>query len=579
MMIRFKKVRWKNIMSYGDHFTELDLDRSPSTLITGENGSGKSTVCEAICFALFGKSFRKIKKNELINFKNERGSVAEIEFDFTSSGQTDTYKIVRGIKPDVFQIYKNDDLVNQNSSSRDYQTWLQNNVLRCDHSIFTQIVMIGQANHTSFMRMRAPERRNFVETVLNLHIFTQMNSLHTTKMNVLKDSMQSLKTKHALKEKDIDHQKKFIAEHEKNATIIFEKETDRINSEIEKLNSEISLIQNKIQELSSLVQTDVKKNIKNLKKKEDEIKSLLVKAAYKIENHEKSIASLKKQDVCTCCGQDIDEAMKNKKISSIQKDLLTIDATKNNIIQKQSDVVQKIKDLEIVDKSNDKINQEISSNQYLLKDKNNSLNTLNKSLNGLKKDNKDLTKERTKLQKLLDELLEIEDEKNKCHEDMEYSKVIKVMLNDDGIKASMIKKLIPTINSVVNSNLTKLGFFGKIDFDGNFDETIRTRGVDTLSYFSHSEGEKLRIDLAVLLAWREIAKMQGIIDTNLLFFDEVMDASMDASGTDAFATLLNQLSKSNIFIITHSPDKVFDKVKSQITFFRDKNGFSKILTK
>lgn len=579
-MIIFRKVRWKNLMSYGDTFTEIQIDRSPSTLITGENGSGKSTVCEAISYALFGKPFRKIKKGDLINIKNERGFLCEIEFDSIQGGKKESYLVRRGMKPDLFEIYRDDTLINENSSSRDYQSWLQTNVLKCDHTIFTQIVMIGQVNNVSFMRMKTPERRAFVETVLNLNVFTAMNKIQTSTLSELKDKISENKTEMTLCQKDINTQKRLI-ESEKNSVVIAEeKETERIKAECEILKNELEDLKDKLSNLKEKLADDVSVQLQDLRKKHSTIMTLLSKTSFKLEDLEKSQNNLKNLSHCSSCGQDVPDEIKNPKLQYLKTEIKKLQGADTELKQKLIEVDQAIEKLQETHKHNEKINREIASVNALVKDKKNRMrDLLNRPSVPDKKDPQtilDLEQTLNSFEKKMEGLQQIKDELNT---EFEYHSLVKTMLQDAGIKATMIKKFIPIINACINSNLQKLGFFGKFILDENFEETIKSRGFDTLSYNSFSEGEKLRIDLAVLMAWRDVAKMQGIIDTNLFFFDEVLDASMDLAGTQSFASLLNQLKDSNIFIISHSGDKIFDQVKSQILFYKDKKGYSKMLTK
>ena len=580
-MIFFKTVRWKNIFSYGDRFTEIQLDRSPSTLITGENGSGKSTILEAVSFALFGKPFRRVKKGDIVNSKNGREAVVEIEFEHRMANKTDQYKIVRGIKPEIFEIYKNGRLENQNSQTKDYQQQLQTQVLKCDINVFSQIVLVGEATHTSFMRMKSGERRVFVETILNLNVFSQMNKLHSVELSSLKERSQQLKLDYSLKEQELNFKKSRIEDMEKAVIKIAEAENNRVIHEIVSLEEEISSFQETIDELNAKILTYDDKDTKSLTKKLTSVKDLLSKASFKITALNQELKKLEDTHVCHACHQDIPEAMKKTQLEKIIQDLSKIKDAKKDLENKEEELEIELSEKNVINEKNDVIKKDISSTHLLLLDRQARIQKLKQQTaqSSSPVDYKEEIEDNKELIKKLElEFEELKTEGEKLSSDLEYHNLIKTMLQDNGIKASMIKRFIPIINQTINHNLSKLGFFGRFTLDENFEESIMARGFDNLSYNSYSEGEKLRIDLAVLLAWRDMARMQGILTTNLLMFDEVIDASMDTSGTEAFTSLLSALHDTNVFIISHSPEKIIDKVRSQISFTKGRNGFSKMIT-
>ncbi len=576
-MIFFKTVRWKNILSYGDRFTEIQLDRSPSTLITGDNGTGKSTILEAICFGLFGKPFRRIKKGDIVNSKNARGALVEIEFEHRLADRTDYYHIRRGVKPDVFEIIKNGEIQNQHAATKDYQAWFQSQVLKCDYNVFTQIVLVGEATHVSFMRMRTNERRAFVETVLNLNVFSMMNKIHSTHLSALKERTQQLKLDYSLKEQALEFQKSRILDLERADRRSAEVESQRVMHEIVSLEDEVEGFKQTIEELTrEMKPLDEAKMAKSATKLKS-IKAMLSKASFKISSLESDIKRMEETHVCHACHQDLPIDQKHQQIETARNELEKLKGMVRDLEGKETELEVALAVDEKVAEGNNEIKREIASLNSLIRDRQNRIDRLkNETARGGVSHSAEIKEAQAVVELLENEFSALRKEREEVAEETEYHNLIKTMLQDTGIKASMIKRFIPIINQTINHNLAKLGFFGRFTLDENFEETILARGFDTLSYNSYSEGEKLRIDLAVLLAWRDMARMQGILSTNLLMFDEVIDASMDASGTEAFTTLLGALTDVNVFIISHSPEKIIDKVRSQISFSKEKSGFSKL---
>lgn len=579
-MIFFKTVRWKNLLSYGETFTTINLNRSPSTVITGSNGSGKSTVCEAITFGLFGKPFRNIKKTALVNLKNQRGAIVEIEFEDQRANSNDHYMIRRGIKPDIFEIYKNGEMLNQNSTTKDYQAVLENQILRCNYSIFTQIVMIGEATHVSFMRSKAADRRSFVERVLNLNVFTHMNKMHSSVLSDLKEKIQEARSDIMICQNNIENKEREIAQLKIANKNNYERNNHRIENEIKEIFESKKQITDTIKYLNSQHQKVDETELTLLKIKLGKKQELLEQLKHKQNAAQEELEHSEENHVCNSCGQDIPESDRMAKKEKCEKKIKEL----SEAIFKLSYEIETIK-TEVSKMNEDKVNNsairhKIDGLMTMLKDKQKSIERLEKSKNDKTYfDTTHILNAEQELAALLEQKETINKRREELADENEYNALIKNMLQDSGIKAMMIRRFIPIINQNINHNLAKLGFFGKFELDENFEETIKARGFDELSYNSYSEGEKLRIDLAVLMAWRDMAKMQGIINTNLMFFDEVIDASMDISGTDAFATMLRDMKDTNVFIISHSPDKISDKVRSQISFTKNNKGFSKMQVK
>jgi len=571
MIIHFRKVRWKNILSYGQTFTEILLDRSPSTLITGENGTGKSTVLEAICFSLFGKPFRKINKDQLINTKNGKGLLTEIEFDVGN----DSYLIRRGIKPNIFEVYKNGLLQNQPGANRDYQSTLESSILKFDYSSFTQIVLVGKATHVSFMKLNSGQRRQFVEQILNLAVFSTMNKLHTQKLSALKESLMEMKSDISVAQEKVNIRTRHIIQLEREALEAADQEIEKIKVLQSELSTEINdLLDRKSDLFSQLVEVDGE--IGSLKSKSKTLNGMQGKLTFKSDDISKQIKQISDQDVCPTCGQDITDDFKHDKTHSLQNQLDQLQVAQTEISEKIVDLDSKIAEIEKKISHNEKYQREIAAIEALIKDKKNQISRLEGSMVQSRSSSVDkIQEEKDILDALEKELADLQRKRAHSASELEYYNLMSNMLKDNGIKATIIRRFIPIINHYINSNLARLGFFAKFSLDENFEETIQARGIDTLSYNNFSEGEKLRIDMSILLAWREVAKLQNSVSTNLLFFDEVFDASLDGVGTEALAILLNEMKQTNIFIISHAPEKIADKVRSQIIFHKE-NGFSRM---
>lgn len=571
MIIHFKKVRWKNILSYGETFTEIVLDRSPSTLITGENGAGKSTVLEAICFSLFGKPFRKVNKDQLINTKNGRGLLTEIEFNV---GQ-DEYLIRRGIKPNIFEVYKNGALQNQPGANRDYQSTLETSILKSDYSSFTQIVLVGKATHVSFMKLNSGHRRLFVESILNLAVFSTMNKLHTQKLSGLKETLLELRSDLAVAQEKVNLRSSHITSLEREAAESADQEIEKIKSVQGELANEIGdLLDKKADLFAQLLELD--EEINPLKTKAKGLNTMHGKLSFKTDDITKQIKQIESQDLCPTCGQDITDDFKHDKTHSLQGQLSQLKVAQSEISEKIVELDNKIENLEKKNDHNESVQREIAGIEALVRDKKNQISRLEGSMVNSKSSNAEkIQLEKEELAHLEKNLVSLQKKRAHSASELEYYNLMSNMLKDNGIKATIIRRFIPIINHCINSNLARLGFFAKFTLDDSFEETIQARGIDTLSYNNFSEGEKLRIDMAILLAWREVAKLQNSVSTNLLFFDEIMDASMDGAGTEALTILLNEMKSTNIFIISHAPEKIADKVRSQITFYKE-GGFSRM---
>lgn len=570
-MIVFKKIKYKNFLSTGNAYTTIELNKHKTTLIVGENGAGKSTVLDALTFGLFGKSFRKINKPQLVNSITNSETVVDVEF---SVGSTN-YRVVRGIKPTVFDIYKNGDLVNQSADSKDYQDILEKQILKINYKSFCQVVVLGSATFLPFMQLPTPQRREIIENLLDLEIFTIMNSLLKDKVLENKEKISECLNNKKIFEEKIKLTKEHIAIIKKNESANLQEKLD----EIETSKNTISELNKSLIDLTTSKE-DLTKKLKNESKFKEKIQTMLDLKG-KIENNieiiEKDILFFEKNDNCPTCKQTIDDKFKNK----------TVDEKRTESKQKKDAVEQlkdKIKDIEV--KTGEFIQIRNDINDIILQERQtqvkiHSLETYIESLN------RDVEKIKTnsnsiqenKIDEYEKELISIESIYNELIKERNVLSASSVLLKDNGIKSKIVKKYIPIINKLINKYLASLNFFVKFELDEEFNEKIKSRHRDEFSYTSFSEGERMRINLAILFTWREISRLRNSINTNILIMDEVFDSSLDSNATEEFLKLINaQDNKSNIFVISHKTDQLTDKFDKVIRFNKVKN-FSKLQAK
>ena len=565
-MIRFKKLRWKNFLSTGNVFTEIQLDRSPSTIITGENGAGKSTILDALCFVLFNRPFRDIKKPQLMNSINEKGLVTEIEF---SIGNVE-YVVRRGIKPAIFEILKNGNLIDQPGSVRDYQTQLEDTILKLNYKSFTQIVVLGNASFTPFMQLSTKDRREVIEDLLDIQIFSHMNTL-------LKDRVARNKTE----KQEVEYQIDLLGE-----KISVQKEyLEKLNADVEKQKAELQAelqewalqgltaqtqqteALDKINELSESIANADKVNTKSAK-----VSELMMKLHDKIAKAEKRIRFYEKHDNCPTCEQVIEATAKAKQLENTQR---IAEETQSAISELEKQQVSLNEEIQYITS----VQQEITTWQQHWRDCESALSTYQSNadrvkdkLSSIQSNEETEGSPSSKIQQLETELEAFESKSESLSKDFEVLKIATEMLRDGGIKKKIIKQYVPIINKLVNKYLASLDFFVNFELDEEFNEVIKSRYRDEFSYASFSEGEKMRIDLALLFTWRAVAKLKNSTNTNLLILDEVFDASLDTSGCDEFLKLLQEVSSdTNVFVISHKGDVLTDKFRSQIRFEKVKN--------
>ena len=563
-MIVFKYVRWKNLLSTGNQFTEIQLDRNPTTLIIGENGSGKSTILDALCFGLFGKPFRNINKPQLLNSVNMAGCEVEIEFKIGSKN----IKVIRGIKPNIFEIYINGKMYNQDANVRDYQKYLEQQILKLNYRSFTQVVILGSSTFIPFMQLKAKQRREVVEDILDIQIFSLMNMLLKQKLKTITEDQREAKYSVELTTEKITLQNKYIDDVKKNKNKLIKEKTKLVTGNEE----EISNRQEKIGELKQS-NDDLAFNSKQENEQSEKVqklKGLHEQLKVRRSATNKYIGFFENNDDCPTCEQHIDETFKENMIVSKKSEYEKFDSGIKDLLgelEKQETIYEAIQDYIRHIREND---AEIGKINYSIKEMEKFNATLQTEIDQLQSG--EISKEDTnKLKELKKSLKSFEKQQQKLREDQTYAEAVRNMLQDTGIKTKIIKQYLPIMNKLINTYLTSMEFYVNFTLDEKFSETIKSRFRDEFTYESFSEGEKMRIDLALLFTWRAVAKMKNSTNTNLLMLDEIFDSSLDSTGTDEFLKILNTLGDENVFVISHKQDMLVDKFKSTIRFQKIKN--------
>ena len=568
-MIIFRNLRWKNFLSTGNFFTEINLDSNNTTLIVGSNGSGKSTMLDALCFVLFGKPFRNINKGQLVNTINQKDCTVEIEFDAGNK----SYKIVRSIKPNLFEIYCNGHLINQDAAVKDYQEHLEKFILKLNYKSFTQIVLLGSASFTPFMQLSASDRRSIIEDLLDIQIFSRMNSVLKDKFLLLKERHSQTKYAVDLKGEKIQYQIQFIDSLNKsNAAQLSSKQQDIANTQHLVIESETKCT-TLHQSLSDLcTQISDKDKVDGKITKFSGIKLNLGKTLKKVNT---DISFYHDNNDCPTCKQTIGDEYnshiieeRTKKVEEVNDALKKIDeeiATLNVRCDEIGKVVEQIQTL----------NSQLTFEQSEIKVNQRHIDNINKEIVRLNSVKDDVNAEQEKLATLTTELAELESEIKVIAEERLYYEIATNLLKDTGIKTKIIRQYIPVINKLVNKYLASLDFFVNFNLDESFKETIKSRHRDDFTYASFSEGEKQRIDMALMLTWRAVAKLKNSASTNILILDEIFDSSLDTNGTEDLMKILNMLEGSNLFVISHKGDILQDKFANVIRFEKV-NNFSRI---
>jgi DNA repair exonuclease SbcCD ATPase subunit len=569
-MILFRNVRWKNLLSTGNFFTEIKLDGNTNTLIVGENGSGKSTMLDALCFGLFGKPFRNINKPQLLNSINQKDCIVEVEFNTSNK----SYKIVRGIKPNKFEIYQNGDLINQDAAARDYQEFLEKFILKLNYKSFTQIVTLGSASFTPFMQLSAADRRAIIEDLLDIQIFSTMNTLVKERLSTNKESLFDKKHQIELTQQKYDMQKKHIDELKQNN----ENKVKEYDTEIQLHNDTVSSLLINVETLTcqteelqlvvaSKIDTEVK--VKKITKLESQIESNLSK-------FQKDISFFQSHDDCPTCRQAIANSFKEEELKSLSSKVTECEHGLSELEKKLLAEQNKLNDITEKQKLINQKQVEIATANTTINETNKLIARLHKLIDELKNSKVVTDLEEQRLKELKDSLSILQSNLKQLIEEKSYYDVASTLLKDTGIKTKIVKQYLPIINKLVNKYLASLDFFVNFNLDESFKETIKSRHRDDFSYNNFSEGEKQRIDMALMLTWRAVAKLKNSSNTNLLILDETFDSSLDANGTEELMKILHMLEGVNLFVISHKGDILQDKFANVIRFTKEKN-FSRIV--
>ena len=564
-MIVFETIRWKNFLSTGNQFTEVSLTDTKSSLIVGANGAGKSTILDALTFALFGKPFRKINKPQLLNSINQSDCVVEIDFNISKN----KYKVIRGIKPNKFEIYQNGTLLDQDASAADQQKNFEQTILKMNYKSFTQIVVLGSSTFVPFMRLPLAARREIIEDILDIQIFSTMNVNLKEKIKVINDELKDHEYKLSLVKEKIDMQKKFMLDIEKkNKEDIQEKESRKETLLQEALEYETQILDND-KEIDT--KTTAVSDTQTLKTTISKITSIKEKLSTKRKSHTKEKKFFEENDACPTCGQSIEEHFKHEKISLLSDKLAEVEKGVSDLGQQLSDLQAKENTFILLI---DEINELNLKNRQL----NNEIKSLHKRIEELDDDIRKLRDSDVSQREQFSILKSLSEDGKRIQETISETKEEKdclltaaQLLKDSGIKTRIIKKYLPTMNKLINDYLDKMEFSASFMLDENFEEVIKSRYRDEFSYESFSEGEKARIDIALLLTWRSVAKLKNSVDTNLLILDEIFDGSLDQSGNSDLGWILKTFDdKTNVFVISHR-DNMADKFDRCLRFEKHKN--------
>jgi DNA repair exonuclease SbcCD ATPase subunit len=570
-MIIFKTIRWKNLLSTGNNFTEIKLNDKHSTILLGQSGSGKSTLLDAIAFALFNRPFRNINKNQLVNMVNGKNCLVEVEFAIGSQ----EYMIRRGIKPTVFEIFCDNVLVNQDSHSKDYQQYLERNILKFNFKAFTQIIVLGASNFTPFMQLKPADRRVIIEGLLDIEIFSVMNTLLKQRASTLKQSIQENEFTASIVKEKISIQEKYISDISKDK----EEKIQENLALIEKHKADIEQIRGENEQSRDVIR-DLQQKI-NFKDEVltqiDKIKDIKSKLDSNVKKTKREITFYEENHTCPTCSQDIPDSFKlveikkkGDKIQEWQTGLADAETALTRFITRMEEVKN-------VEDEIDKINYQIGKNESVISGINQFIKKLAQNTIELKEQQSAPSDKSEELQKLTEEGVRLESQREQFSIQKNVQDLATMLLKDNGVKARIIKQYLPLINKHTNVFLNAMNFFVSFHIDEEFNESIKSRGRDDFSYENFSEGEKQRIDLALLFTWRTIAKMKNSVNTNLLIMDEVLDSYLDTSATENVLALLNSdmFKDTNVFVISHK-ETISDKFQKTIRFTKNKN-FSNII--
>tara|TARA_Y100000992_G_scaffold276984_1_gene221554 strand:+ start:41 stop:1759 length:1719 start_codon:yes stop_codon:yes gene_type:complete len=569
-MIVFERIRWKNFLSTGNQFTEINFLETPSTLIIGNNGAGKSTMLDALCFGLFNKPFRKVTKSQLVNSINERETRVEIEFSIGSV----EYKVIRGMKPGLFELYRNDNLIDQDAANRDYQKYLEQSILKLNFKSFTQVVILGSSTFVPFMQLSAPHRREVIEDILDIQVFSHMNMLLKDRV---KDNNEALKDC----EHELEMAKQAITSQQKTLdklTEFTDKQKLELQIQIDNNEERMSQIHNEVEVLQSEIDSGktIDKDLKKIQASYNQTIKIMTSIDTKNKKIQKDIKFFTTNTACPTCAQTISPEHRDEKVEAFSNKGKELSDASIQLAEQLKSIEERTKGIKekqsILTETQFEIRRLYNEETRLLKQ-----NSNNRKILEIENDNQDIKKEDNLLQELTSNFEDKEEACASVNKDAQDYKLVATLLKDGGIKSKIISKYIPIINQRINKYLSSMDTYINFTLDDQFREIIKSRHRDKFSYSSFSEGEKQKIDLSLLFTWRHIAKIKNSITTNLLILDEVFDSSLDTSATEELLKILKELQDTtNMFIISHKGDILLDKFDRTIKF--DKSSeFSKCI--
>ena len=568
-MIEFKTIKWKNFLSTGNNFTKINLNTHNKTLIVGENGAGKSTILDALCFSLFNKPFRKINKPQLVNTINLADCVVEVEF---SIGKID-WKIKRGMRPTVFEIYKDGKILDQSASSADQQKWLEQSVLKLNYKSFTQIVVLGSSTFIPFMQLPAAGRREVIEDILDIRIFSTMNSILKDRFKENKEALSDIDYSISILKEKVEVQKRFIVDLKKQSeenVVLWEEEIANMQQDIESNQLELEKHMVEIDTMTKQMNA-----YPNPQKELGKLNEFYIKFKSKIKDMEKEINFLTSNDTCPTCNQDITENFRELNVNKNKQNIEKLDDALLDIKSKQTTLNESLTQRNSIQKNINQSQNKINNCFSTINWKKDKVKDTQDKIQSLKDNTDNVDRERDKMKTLIEQGKGQELQRRQIAKRSTELKIVADILKDGGVKSTIIRKYLPVMNTLINKHLQELEFYVNFNLDDTFNETIKSRFRDEFSYASFSEGEKMRIDLALLFTWREVAKLKNSVNTNILILDEIFDSSLDSNGTTDFINILRTVTDgNNVFVISHKEDMLHDKFDNVIQFKKVKN-FSK----
>jgi DNA repair exonuclease SbcCD ATPase subunit len=562
-MLEFQKIRWRNMLSTGNQWTELDLNTHRTNLIIGKNGAGKSTLLDAITYALFGKPFRRINKPQLHNSITRKGLLVELELKINGI----PYLIRRGDRPGIFEVWQDGKLLNQNAKATEYQETLEKQIIKCNFKSFCQIVILGSATYQPFMALPAGNRREIIEDLLDLQVFTIMNKLLVQKSNDNNSDIHQTDIKKQMSNQKLKLIRKHLAELQQNNERMMQEKYERIDSTC----SQIDATQNEIEDIRDSIEC-LRRKIEDeplVMKKLKQLEGLRVKIMQKLDIVKKEVGFFHEYDNCPTCQQAIDEEFKLHTITSKGTKISETEIGLIELNKEYEKASNRLNEIVNVNSQITDFNLELSALNTRIRGWHEYVDQLTDEISGLKKTSKEV--DTSNVEEIQTELETMEMTLTELHEQKQIYQVAGMLLKDGGIKSKIVKQYVPIINKLINKYLSTMDFFVNFELNESFEETIKSRYRDEFSYASFSEGEKMRINLAVLFTWRAVAKLRNSINTNLLIMDEVLDGSIDTDAKDAFFAIIDSMTDTNVFVISHMGDSLFEKFDNVIKFEKHKN--------